>query len=429
MPSLLPRRLGRSAGDPSFTIFLVTLVLCLFRARDLPSLEVEAAGTGISVGPADIALLLTGILAVVRLRQRRAFPATAVLAATALFATLVVVTAIPNGARAFVAAAKLVELGALTLGAAAFVDRRERLVALLTVVVGFVAVASAWAAVSFVGAGGGRQASFVGEHDLAALATMALAVGLGRVHSRRGYPGRLAIVGIAAGVVGVVLGASLASLIGLYLAAAAILVISWRRRDLRLAAVLVTVAVAAVATAGTLSLRQGDLGFLQSWFGPPPETPGQYAASWSQRLIYVYVGGRVFLDRPVLGTGWQGELPPDDFAQYVPDAREQFADQPPHYFPRTDEAFIPQQTYDQILFELGLVGAALFAALALLAVRRAAAAALRRDPDAAFVPGAWLGAIAGALAGAALFGGSPLTAVFWLALGLAAANPETRVPA
>jgi len=428
MPSLLSSRLRRSAGDPSFTIFLVTLVLCLFRARDLPSVEVEAAGTGISVGPADVALLLTAILAVVRLRRRPSLPAPAVLAAAALFAALIVVTAIPNGARAFVAAAKLVELGALTLGAAAFVDRRERLVALVTVVVGFVAVASAWAAAGFVG-GGGRQASFIGEHDLAALATMALAVGLGRVHSRRGFPGRLAIVGIAAGVVGVVLGASLASLIGLYLAAAAILVISWRRHDLRPAAAIVTVAVAAVATAGTLALRQGDLGFLQSWFGPPPDTPGEYAASWSQRLIYVYVGGRVFLDRPVLGTGWQGELPPVDFAQYVPDARERFADQPPHYFPRTDEAFIPQQTYDQILFELGLVGAALFAALALLAVRRAAAAALRRDPDAAFVPGAWLGAIAGALAGAALFGGSPLTAVFWLALGLAAASPETRVPA
>jgi O-antigen ligase len=422
MPSLLPNRLRRSAGDLSFAVFLLTVALCLFRARDLPSVELDLAGTSVSVGPADLALLLTGILAVVRLRGRRALPAPALLGAAALFAALIVVTAIPNGARAFVAAAKLVELGALTLGAAAFLDRRERLAALVAVVVAFVGVASVWAAIGFIGAGGGRQASFIGEHDLAALATMALAVGLGRVHARRGYPGTIAVVGLSAGVVGVVLGASLASLIGLYLAAAAILLISWRRRDLRAAAALLTVAVAVVATAGTLALRQGDLGFLQSWFGPPPETPAQYAASWSQRLIYVYVGGRVFLDRPLLGTGWQGELPPDDFAQYVSDARERFPDQPPHYFPRTDEPFIPQQTYDQVLFQLGLAGAALLGALALLAALRAAAAARRRDPEAAYAPGSWLGAIAGALAGAALFGGSPLTAVFWLALGVVAAD-------
>jgi O-antigen ligase len=428
MPSLLPKRLRRSAGDLYFTIFLVTVALCLVRARDLPSVEVDVAGTGISIGPADVALLLTGILAVVRLRSQRRFPAAAVLGAAALFAALVVATAIPNGARAFVAAAKLVELGALTLGAAAFLDRREHMAALVTVIVGFVGVASAWAAIAFVGAGGGRQASFVGEHDLAALATMALAVGLGRVHSRRGYPGQIAVVGIVAGVIGIVLGASLASLIGLYLAVTAILVVSWRRRDLRPAAAALTVSAAVLATAGTLALRQGDLGFLQSWFGPPPETPAQYAASWSQRLIYVYVGGRVFLDRPFLGTGWQGELPPDDFAHYVPDARERFADQPAHYFPRTDKAFIPQQTYDQILFQLGLVGAAVFAALLLLAALRAAAAARQGDPDAAYVPGAWLGSIAGALAGAALFGGSPLTAAFWLALGTTAADSEAGRP-
>jgi O-antigen ligase len=179
-----------------------------------------------------------------------------------------------------------------------------------------------------------------------------------------------------------------------------------------------------VATAGTLALRQGDLGFLQSWFGPPPETPGEYAASWSQRLIYTYVGGRVFLDRPVLGTGWHGELPPETFAEYLPDARERFSDQPPHYFPPADRGFIPQQTYDQVLFELGLVGAALFALLGVVAVRRAAAAARRRDTDAAYLPPAWLASLAGVLAGAALFGGSPLTAVFWLTLGVVAAEPE-----
>jgi O-antigen ligase len=426
MPGLLPRALGRSAGDLSFWVFLVTVVLCLFRARDLPSVAFDVVGTELELTPADLALAATAVLALARLRARRRVPAPALRLAALAFAGLLLASSLPNGADAVVAAAKLLELGALALGAVAFVTGRDRLQALLVVLVGFAAVAAGWGLVGFLTADRGRQASFMGEHDLAALATMVFAVGLARLHARRGWPGPLALVGIAGGVTGIVLGAALASLLGLYLATAAILVVALRRRELGWTAGAVTVAVAAVATAGTLALRQGDLGFLQSWFGPPAETPGEYAASWSQRLIYTYVGGRVFLDRPVLGTGWHGELPPETFAEYVPDARERFSDQPPHYFPPTDRGFIPQQTYDQVLFELGLVGAALFALLGVVAVRRAAAAVRRRDTDAAYLPPAWLASLAGVLAGAALFGGSPLTAVFWLTLGVVAAEPEAQ---
>ena len=78
----------------------------------------------------------------------------------------------------------------------------------------------------------------------------------------------------------------------------------------------------------------GELGFLNEWFGSTQKRPGQYAASWSQRLIFAYVGGRVFLDHPVLGTGWYGELPPKEFARYLPDAQRAFPDQPAHYFPQ-----------------------------------------------------------------------------------------------
>jgi O-antigen ligase len=399
-------------------------VLCLFRARDLPALEFGIAGTDLEINPADVGLVLTGALALLRLRARGSVPSPALLGAAGAFAGLVFLSSLPNGADAVVAAGKLVELGALTLGAAAFLETRGRLQALLVVIVGFATVATTWGLIGFLTSDRGRQASFVGEHDLAAVATMALAVGLARLHARRGSPGALALVGIVAGVVGVVLGASLASLLGVYFAAAVILVVSLRRGDLRWTAALLTLAVAGVASAGTLALRQGDLGFLQSWFGPPPETPGEYAASWSQRLIFTYIGGRIFLDQPVLGTGWYGLLPPEEFARYLPDARERFSDQPPHYFPPEDDDFIPQQAYDQVLFELGLVGAAFFVVLAGLATWRAAVATRRRSPDPAYVPAGWLASLAAALAGAALFGGSPLTAIFWLTLGVVAAEPE-----
>jgi hypothetical protein len=428
MPSLLPRPTRLSATDLPFYVFLVTVVLSLLRARDLPSIGVTVGDTLASVGPADIGLLATGALAAVRLRRTRELPSWPLVAAVGGFATLLLISSLANGSAAVAAAGKLAEGALLTLGAAVFLDSRRRLVALLTVVVCFACVAVAWAAVEFVGADGGRQASFVGEHDLAAIATLAFAVGLGRLHARPGSPGAVALAGIATGLLGVVLGSSLASLLGLYLASAAVIAVAALRRDLRVGAAALTVVLAGLATAGTLAQRQGDLGFLQSWFGPPPETAGEYAAGWSQRLIYAYVGGRVFLDQPVLGTGWQGELPPSDFARYLPDARDRFADQPARYFPPADDPFVPQQTYDQVLVQLGLVGAGIFTLVGALAVRKSISVVSTLtdragSPDVAYVPAAALASLAGVLSGAALFGGSPLTGVFWLTLGLIAAAP------
>ena len=228
------------------------------------------------------------------------------------------------------------------------------------------------------------------------------------------------------------LGAALASLLGLYLAAGAALALGAVRGELRRAPLLATLAVLVAVTAGTLSLRSGELGFLNSWFGAEPDRPGQYAASWSQRLIYVYVGGRVFLDQPLLGTGWRGELPPEEYARYLPDARERFSDQPSHYFPSEDGTFVPQQTYDQVLYELGIVGFALLLVLLAVALRQAVATALRapRGPtgEVGYLAVCWLAALLGALAGAALFGGSPIAGIFWLTLGVVAAA-GSNVPA
>ena len=116
----------------------------------------------------------------------------------------------------------------------------------------------------------------------------------------------MALAGIVAGAVGIVLGASLASLLGLYLAAAAMVVTGARAAATSAAArSSLTLAIGIAVTAGTYWRAQAPISAsCRPWFGPPPETPGQYAASWSQRLIFAYIGGRVFLDQPVLGTGW-----------------------------------------------------------------------------------------------------------------------------
>ena len=125
----------------------------------------------------------------------------------------------------------------------------------------------------------------------------------------------------------------------------------------------------------------------------------------------------------MLGTGWQGELPPEDYARYLPDARERFSDQPPHYFPPHDGTFIPQQTYDQVLFQLGLVGAALF--LVLVAARgapaiAAGAALARRGDGRAGVPAGRLARVPRRRARrrGALRRRAADRAIFWLTLGV-----------
>ncbi len=422
MPTPSTRVLPRSATDPLFVLFLVTVVLCLLRARDLPRFDVGAAAVGLP----DICLVALAVSTAFRLRQRRLqLPSPALLTAAAAFAVLIVFSAVANGETAFIAAGKLAELSILTFACAALLNDEDRRDALAAVVIGVTVAAAGWAVIDFVRLGAGRQASFLGEHDLAALGTMAMAVGLASLHARGARPGALVWIGLAAGSVAVTLGAALASLLGLYAAAGVVIGVAAWRRSLGLGATLATLALVAAVSGGAFALRSGELGFLNSWFGSEPDRPGQYAASWSQRLIFSYLGARVFLDSPVVGTGWYGELPPEEYARYLPDARERFSDQPAHYFPPADETFIPQQTYDQVLYELGLVGAAVLLVLLVLAVRRALETAIHwpRGPTGewAYIPAAWLASLIGALAGAALFGGTPIATIFWLTLGVVAA--------
>ena len=68
----------REAADPAFALFLVTVVASLVRAADQPALDIAAAGTTVSVTPADALLVALAVVAAVRLARTRRIPAGAV---------------------------------------------------------------------------------------------------------------------------------------------------------------------------------------------------------------------------------------------------------------------------------------------------------------------------------------------------------------
>ena len=433
----------RSAVDVPLIVLATATVLSLIRSIDQPSFSLDVAGSEVTFVLADTALALLAAICVQRLLGRGSLPrpALALTVAAVAFSAWLFVSSAANGADAVVAAAKLLEYGVLALGFVLFVRRRLQLWLLVAVLVAFTVVAVGYGLLAFFDAPfvesrfpTRRQPSFLGEHDLAALSTMTLAVGLAALFTPAHRLGRLPLVAGIAGAVGVVLGAALAGLLGLYLAAGAIVVVALTRGAATKRAVGLTAAATAGITIGVVALRSGDVGaFLRSLgIGERQDDPFGNAASWNERLIDAYVGGRIFLENPVIGTGWHGLLPPDEYVQFIDDARARFPDQPASYFP-SEHGFIPQQTYDQVLYELGIVGALLFVVLAFVTVRAAARVARtwpRDDPDepAAYLPAAWVGALAGGLSGAALFGGIPLAAIFWLTIGATALAQSLAPP-
>jgi hypothetical protein len=433
----------RSAVDVPLIVLATATVLSLVRSIDQPSFSLEIAGTEVTFVLADAALAVLAAFCLQRLLGRGSLPrpARAVTLAAAAFSTWLFLSSAANGADAVIAAAKLLEYGVLALGFVLFVRRRLQLWLLVWVLVAFTVVAVGYGLLAFFDAPfvdsrfpTRRQPSFLGEHDLAALSTMTLSVALVALYTPAHRLGRLPLVAGVAGAIGVVLGAAVAGLLGLYLAVGAIVAVALLRGAATKRAVVLTMAVTAAITIGVLSLRSGELGafFRSVGIGDAQGDAFGNSASWNERLIDAYIGGRIFLENPIVGTGWHGELPPDEYVRFIDDARAHFPNQPATYFP-SDDGFIPQQTYDQVLYELGIVGALLFLVLAAVTVRTGARVVRswpRDDPDepAAYLPAAWIAALAGGLTGAALFGGIPLAAIFWITIGVTALTPSLAPP-
>jgi hypothetical protein len=420
--------------------FLLTTALCFIRAPDQPGVDISAAGTSVTVTPADAAVAVLAVACAARIaRRRRGIPREAVwvLLPAAAFAVWLIATAVGNGSGPFVSAAKLVEVGVLAVAATLVLDTPVQVWFLIGALLAVNAAADLDAVWQFLQAPTARQPAFLGEHDFAALSTMTLSIWYAHEFTG-GVRGRvLPYALVIVGAIGITLGAAFASLIGLYLALAAVVAVSVARKEYRTRALIVTGVLTLALTGAVVNRRQDNLGFLRAWFGHLEKNKpyGGVPGAWSQRLIFAYIGGRIFLAHPIFGTGWYPDLPPRDFVRFLADARRRFVDQPASYFPKPTGTFIPQMAYDQVLYELGLIGGALFLVL-LLAAARASVRASRAPPFAdariePYVAPAWMASLLGVLAGAALFGGIAIDAILWLTVGVSAAlavrlNVDTR---
>jgi hypothetical protein len=331
-----------------------------------------------------------------------------------------------------VTAAKLAEYAALAVAVPLLIRARDELGVVLVVLVGWCVLATAVGAVQFLGwdafdawSAGRRQPSFLGHHDFAALSGAVFLIGLASLGLSAGPVGRLQTVALGAGGLGFVLAASSAGLAGL---AAAVVVLGGlglrARRPLRRIAW--AVALSAAVALGVLALRGGDVADFLDFAADEQRTETEQVESYSQRTVLVYIGGRIFLDHPLIGVGWQGSVEPEAFEPYLDDARRRFPDEAPLAFPSPERPYGIQNAYVQALADLGAVGFALLLAPFAVGLWLAARAALAGSA-AGVLALLWLLLAMGLWLAQGLVTGIPLAALTWLALGLAAvAAAEAR---
>jgi len=421
--------LATSSGTQgSARVLAMALPLLFLHVDYQPSVSLGRVGIELS----DVALLAILAAALATRRLALLAPGRILYAlAAALLAWIAVTVGLADGAydtgKHAVAAAGFAEYVLLALAVPPLLVGRERFRSFAWVLAVIAALAASVAAIQFVGvdifggAGAGRrQPSFVGFHDLAALAGAALASGIAGLALGR-LPTRLVTVSCAAGAVGLALSASVAG--GAVLLAAAVLVglVAARRRELtvrRLGAIAAVVGVTLVAIVG---VRGGDLSQFARFVGLLPEerTTVEDVQTYSHRALLAYLGVQVFLDQPLAGAGWQAT---DEFATlgpHLPEARSEFPDLAGQAFPTPEQPYGVQNAWVQSLSDLGIVGFLLFAATLLVPVLVGARTALRAaEPLAALVGAAMLLVAAGVWTAQGLVAASPLQAVTFLAFGL-----------
>lgn len=414
-------------------VLAVAIPVIFIHLRYQPKFQVGAGSTTVGVELSDFAVLAIVLAAVTSgLRRgfaplRRGLPLW--IAGAAYFLWIAVEILIPHGTPGYptathaVTAAKFLEYALLAPAFVLIVRTRADLRPLLATFTAWSVLASAVGLVQFFGANifvsgatGGRQLSFLGFDDFAALSSGALLLGVAAlVEPRLRVDRRLAWPAAVAGCVGVILSAAVAAVIGIVLACAALVALLLSRREWRVRRVVPAAVLVAVALAGALVMRGHDLGsylgFLQT------QKHEKNVQTYAHRTVLAYIGYRIWRDHPVAGVGWEASGDPSRFLRYVPAARRKYPSEPSIAFPTAERRYGVQNFYVQHLADLGVVGLGLLA----LVFGCGLVLALRGSGGLGATLGVlWILLVGGLWLAEGIIAGLPLDCLTWLAFGLAA---------
>jgi len=269
-----------------------------------------------------------------------------------------------------------------------------------------------------------REPSYIGIHDLGALAGGALAFLFAALMLP---PVRLrSLVAGIAGAFGVALAAALDAVGGMIVSAIVIWGLARSRTRVPLGRTAALAGVCAVVTIGAVTLRSSAIVSFFRFLGVKPNNAATsgHVQTYAQRVLLSYIGIEIWLHHPILGVGWQESHQPHSFEPVLPAAHRHFHSQPPYAFPSPAHEWGVQNGVVQTLSDLGVVGLLLLAATFAAAFRLLVRILRRGPPDAArealLVTG-WLIVGLAVFTGTGLLPGLAVDAQLWLGLGLAAA--------
>ena len=426
-------------GDaPAEALALAASVPFLFlHATYQPGVSVGVGSTSIDATLADAAIACVLVAAGLRARREGWQPLVRARVVLGLAAAFLLVCAVSLAtpsllgeeydlARHAISLAKFAWYATLLPATVLLVRSTRDLVPLLRAMVAWSVAATSWGLLQFLGIvsefegkrPGQREPSFVGIHDLAALSGAALVVGAIGVALGEGRPAgrRWSLVALATGALGVVLSGAMTAVLGLWLAVAAVLLGARAVGALRARRALALAGVIVLVTAGTATMRADTIERFAEFLGIRDRVEQTGVESYAHRTLLAYIGGRIWLDRPVTGVGWQASSEEWAYGPFLDDARARFPSEPDQAFPSPEHPWGIQMLYLQVAADLGVVGIALLVGLAAAAV----ATGIRglRSSPAALVGLGWLCVAAGVWTGIGLVAGLPLEALTWIAFGL-----------